>query len=51
VDEQEEIPFGILHGTAPHLPKQRRFYNKLLQQATKEANNKNQKSNNQFSIR
>jgi hypothetical protein len=23
MDEQEEIPFGILHGTAPHLPKQK----------------------------
>jgi hypothetical protein len=23
LDEQEEIPFGILHGTAPHLPKQK----------------------------
>jgi hypothetical protein len=49
LDEQEEIPFGILHGTAPHLPKQKdAFITNSLQQATKEANNKNQKATINF---
>jgi hypothetical protein len=48
-EDQEETVFGMLPGTAPHLPKQKdSFITESLQEATKQGNDQNKKSTINF---